>query len=134
MRYRPPGKKSRYWVPPEEFKLAVQWSKCYLIWVKELESMPDPSRGIAYDTEKVQTSNEYDSTAELAIRRDELARKVRLIKDLAKMVTSDLYPWLLKGVTEDYTADQLIAQGMPCGRNLYLRKRQQFYYHLAKRI
>lgn len=134
MRLYAPQRKGRYWLPPEEFRMAVHWCRCYPIWVKELETPPDTSKAITYDGDKVQTSGGYDATAELAIRRSELAKKIRLINDVAKMVTPDLCHWLLKGVTENYTADQLIGQGMPCSKNLYYRKRHQFYYTLAKRI
>jgi hypothetical protein len=134
MRLYAPKGRGQYKLPPEIYRLAVQWCRCYPVWVRELETPPDTSKAITYDQDKVQTSGGYDATAELAIRRMELAKKVRLINDVAKMTTPDLYTWLLKGVTENYTADQLIAQGMPCSKNLYYRKRYIFYYKLAKRI
>lgn len=134
MRLYAPKKKTKFWVPPEEYKLAIHWCRCYPVWLKELESLPDTSKAVTYDSDKVQTSGGYDATAELAIRRNELAKKVRLINDVAKMVTADLNEWLIKGVTENYTAEQLIQQGMPCSRNLYYQKKQKFYYILAKRI
>lgn len=134
MRLYAPKGKGRYKLASEEYKLAVHWCRCYKVWVKELETPPDTSKAIVYDKDKVQTSGGFDSTAELAIRREELAKKVRLIKDVARMTTPDLWPWLIKGVTEDYTAEQLIQQGMPCSRNLYYLKKHQFYYLLAKRI
>ncbi len=134
MRTYAPKKKTKYWLPPEEYRLAVHWCKCYSVWLKELETLPDTSKAVTYDSDKVQTSGGYDATAELAIRRTELAKKVWTVNYVASQAAPDLWKWILKGTTENYTADQLIQQGMPCSRNHYYQKRQKFYYLLARRI
>lgn len=134
MEFRIPKRKTKYWLHPKKYKLVVYWCRCYPVWVKELETLPDTSKAVTYDSDKVQTSGGYDATAELAIRRNELAKKVWTVNDVAKQVAPDLWTWIIKGTTEDCTADQLIQQGMPCSRNHYYQKRRKFYYLLSGRI
>lgn len=135
MKYRRPRRKSPYWVQPEVFDNVVTYCRCYPVWVKELNTLPDSSKGISYDREKVQSSGNYDVTAETAFRRVELERKVELIRSTAKIASPELWQWIIKGTTEkDITIDNLIAQGMPASKTLFAKVRARFYYLLSKRI
>lgn len=135
MKFRPPSKRSPYWIEKEDYRAAVYWCKRYPLWVKELSMLPDTSKAITYDTDKVQTSSDYDATADTAIKRAEILSKVMLLESIAKFVMPECPKYLIRGVTEEgVKVDDLIASGMPFSRNLYQRKRQQFYYLIAKRI
>lgn len=135
MRFRTPGRNSPYWTPKEDYKAAVYWCRRYPLWLKELETLPDTSKGIDYSTDKVQTSSNYDATADTAIRRSEILAKVTLLEGIAKAVMPECPEYLIRGVTEEgVTVEELIRSGMPFGKNLYLRRRQQFYHLLAKKI
>lgn len=135
MRFRSPGKNSPWWTPKEDYRAAVYWCKRYPLWLKELETLPDTSKGIDYSTDKVQTSSNYDATADTAIRRSEILAKVMLLEGIAKAVMPECPKYLIRGVTEEgVTVEELIRSGMPFGKNLYLRRRQQFYHLLSKRI
>ena len=100
----------------------------------ELSLEPDTAQAIRYDKEKVQTSGNYDSTMELAIRRDELRRKKELLEETVRTVAPDIYKFLLLGVTQGRTVYQLIDEGMPCGKDYYIERRQQYYYEISKKI
>lgn len=135
MRFRSPSKKSPWWTPKEDYRAAVYWAKRYPLWIKELQTLPDTSKGIDYSIDKVQTSSSYDATADTAIRRSEILSKVVLLEGIAKAVMPECPKFLIRGVTEEgVTVEDLINSGMPFGKNLYLRKRQQFYHLLSKRI
>ena len=135
MRFRSPGKNSPWWTPREDYRAAVYWCKRYPLWLKELETLPDTSKGIDYSTDKVQTSNNYDATADTAIRRTEILAKIVLLEGIAKAVMPECPEYLIRGVTEEgVTVEELIRSGMPFGKNLYLRRRQQFYHLLSKKI
>lgn len=135
MRFRSPGKNSPYWTPKEDYRAAVYWAKRYPLWLEELKTLPNTSKAIDYSTDKVQTSSNYDATADTAIRRTDIMRKVSLIEGIAKAVMPECPNYLIRGVTEEgVKVEDLIASGMPFGKNLYLRKRQQFYHLLAKWI
>lgn len=135
MRYRKPKRTSKYWVEPEIFDNVVTFCRCYPVWVKELQTLPDSGRAIQYDKDKVQSSGGYDSTAELAMRRLEVERKVNLIETTAQLASPDLWKWIIKGTTtKDYTVQDLINQGMPAGKDYYGKAKARFYYLISKRI
>ena len=134
-RSRRPRRTSKYWIEPELFDNVVTFCRCYPLWVRELQSLPDDNRAIQYDKDKVQTSNQYDATAELALKRVETERKVNLILTTAKIASPELWEWIVKGVTtNDYTIEELIRQGMPASRNHYSKLKSYFYYLLSRRI
>lgn len=134
MKFRTPTKASKYWTEPRLYKHAISWCLCYPLWKKELESLPDASKAIDYAKDKVQTSNDYDATAELALKRVELEHKVNILETTARLVMGEMSHWIIKGVTEDVRVEDLIAQGMPYSKNTYFRIRQQFYHLISKRI
>ena len=134
MRYRTPTKRSKYYVPPEDYKTAVHWSLRYPLWIKELKTLPDTSKAIDYAQDKVQTSNNYDSTMETAIRREELSKKVELLESTCREAAGDLYEWILKSVTLGFNCWQLQQLGMPATDKDFIDKRQKYYFLLSKRI
>ena len=135
MKFRTPSKRSPYWIDKEDYRAAVYWCKRYPLWIKELETLPDTSKAITYDVDKVQTSNSFDATADTAIQRSEILSKVMLLEGIAKAVMPECPEYLIRGVTEEgVKIEDLIASGMPFGRNLYQKRRQQFYFLIAKRI
>ena len=135
MSYKRPSERNKYYLPPEIYDSVVTFCRCYPVWVKQLETMPDSSKAITYDHDRVQSSNSYDPTSELAFKRVELERKVDLIRTTAMIVDSDMWEWILKYVTrKDQTIDGLIAQGMPCSKNTFINLKSYFYYLLSKRM
>ena len=134
MKYRTPSKNNPYWVEPERYRAAVHFCRCYPLWLKELESLPDSSKAITYDGDKVQTSGGYDVTSALALKRVEVERKVDLIRTTAMITNAELWEWIIKGVTENVTARDLIQQGMPCSERYFTKIRGVFYYYLSRRI
>lgn len=135
MSKRVPGRNSPYWTPRQDYLTAIHWCLRYNDWKHELVTLPDTSRGIRYDTDKVQTSNDFDATAELAMKRAEIEEKIQLLESVAKVCMPQCTEYLIKGVTtEGIRIEDLIAQGMPYGRNTYLLIRQKFYHLLSKRI
>ena len=120
MSYKRPSRRSKYYLPPQIYDNVVTYCRCYPIWLKELQTLPDTSKAITYDQDKVQSSGGYDATAELALKRVELERKIDLIRTTAMITNSQMWEWILKYVTEkNVTIDDLIAQGMPCHRNTF---------------
>lgn len=133
-RVKAPTKRSKWWIPTEEFKTAVHWALRYPLWVTELSVEPNTSKAIVYDKDRVQTSGDYDPTSETAIRRQEMQRKKDLLESIVRMVGPDIYKYLLLGVTEGLTIWQLQDMGMPCEKDYYTDRRQRFYYELSRRI
>ena len=135
MQYRRPKKDDPYWVEPEIWDNVVHFCRCYPVWLKELETLPDSSKAISHDGDRVQTSGNYDVTSALALKRVEVERKVDLLRTTAMIVSPELWEWILKGTTEKgVTIEDLIAQGMPTNKNHYAKLRKYFYYLISKRI
>lgn len=123
-----------YFLPKEEYLTALHYALQYKEWCKELSAAPDTSKTIAYDGEKVQTSGGYDSTAEVAIRRQMIAKKKRLVEDTIREAGGEIYPYLLRGVCGGQPFWELRQQGMPCEKDYYYKRRQKFYYLLSRKI
>lgn len=134
MRYRVPAKRSKYYIPREDYITAVHWCLRYPLWIAELRTLADTSKAITYDKDKVQTSNGYDATADTAIRRIELTKKVQLLESTAEKVDHKLKDYLILAVTQGLTIYQLIQRGMPYDKNYFSDKRQRFYYEISKKI
>lgn len=134
MKYKTPSKRSKFFVPKEDYITAIHWCLRYPLWVAELKFLPDTNRSMAYENDRVQNSARSDITADTAIRIKELERKIELLEDTAKKVDKDLKDYIILGVTQGLTVFQLLQRGMPCNKNEYIKKRQQFYYEISKKI
>ena len=121
-------------MPKEDYLAALHWCLRYPQWEKELAVMPDPSRAIRYDQDRVQSSGDYDSTYELAVTRLEIESKKTLLEEIVRSVDSTLYDYLIMGVAYGFTYYQLRDKGIPCGRRQYYERRQAIYQKVAKKI
>lgn len=132
--YRIPAENSKYYVEKELYLTTIHFCKQYPSWVAELNVQPDTSKAITYDKERVQTSVSGDATADIAIRRAELSRKVKLVDDTAKAVAGGMDKWLILGVCYGIPFYQLLERGIPCGKDMYYNMRRKFYHEVAQRI
>ncbi len=126
--------KNEYYLPKEEFLTVLHFSMQYENWVKELRKLPDTSKAITYDEDKVQTSGGFDPCSEMAMRRHMIERKKKLVDDTVEEVAPEIAKYLLLGVGYGFTFYQLKAKGMPCEKDMYYTRRQRFYYELSRKI
>lgn len=134
-KFRAPGKKSKYYMPKEDYLTAVHWCLRYPSWVEELSIEPDSSKAITYDKDRVQTSPSQDNLEKIAIRRVELQQKRDLLEETVRFVVSKgMTKYMILAVGYGLTFWQLKDQGMPCGEWYYKEKRQQIYYEISKKI
>lgn len=135
-KYRTPKPSSKYAIPKEDYLTAIHYSLRYPLWKEEVDTMADTSRAITYDKDKVQTSSDYDSTYEAAVRiSDSYAmQKIKLIDDLLTLVAGTMDTWLRLGVCYGLTFNQLKGKGMPCEKDMYYTMRRRYYYELVKLI
>lgn len=123
-----------YYLPKEEYWTVIHYARQYPAWLKELRTIPDTSKAISYDGERVQTSGGYDSTAEVAMRRAMLDKKRKLVEDTAQEAGKEIAVYLLRGVTLGTSFDDLKGQGLPCEKDMYYNRRRRFYWLLAQKI
>lgn len=133
-KYRTPAENSKYYIPKEDYLTAIHYSLRYPLWLAEIKDKTDTSKAIRYDKDKVQSSSDYDATAESAIKIAEIRDKINLIDDVISRVAPDMEYWIRLGVCYGLTFDQLKGKKMPCERDKYYLMRRHYYYELSKRI
>lgn len=135
-KYRAPSEKSKYYLPKEDYLTAIHYSLRYPLWKEEVETMADSSKAIAYDKDKVQSSSDYDSTFEAAVKIVESNKqhKMQIVDDTIQKVANGLDYWLRLGVCYGLTFDQIKGKGLPCERDAYYLMRRKYYYYLVQRI
>lgn len=133
-KHRAPSAKSKYFIPKETFLTVIHYCKQYPMWETELSITLDQSKAIRYDGDRVQTSNQYDPTAEPAIKRADIARKKEQVDQVAQLVAGSTYKWLIMGVCYDMPYYVLKQKGIPCGKDMYYDRRRKFYYEMSKII
>lgn len=135
-KYRPPSKKNKYYIPKEDYLTAIHYSLRYPIWKQEIDSIADTARAIRYDKDNVQSSGDFDSTFEAAVKLTEgtTIKKIRLIDDTITQVSKGMDNWLRLGVCYGLTFEQLKSKGMPCERDMYYDIRRHYYFELSQKI
>lgn len=135
-KYKAPSEKSKYYIPKEDYLTAIHYSLRYPLWKEEVEAMADTSKAITYDKDKVQSSSDYDSTFEAAVKiaKSNKQHKMQLVDDTITLVANGMDYWLRLGVCYGLTFDQLKGKGMPCERDYYYLMRRRYYYELVQRI
>jgi len=135
-KYRILSEGNKYYLPKHTYFACIHYAMQYRDWVAMLTADRDTRGAIRYDKDKIQTSNDYDSTSETAMRMVEIQRKVDMIDDtIAKACDgSNLDKWMRLGVCYGFNYFQLKEENIPCGKNMYYDIRQRFYYELSKKI
>ena len=133
-KYRTPSENSKYYITKEDYLTAIHYSKRYPIWKEEVKDMADTAGAIRYDKDRVQTSGNYDSTFEAAVRIMEKQHKLQLIDDTIHDVADGMDYWLRLGVCYGLKFNELKGKGMPCERDKYYLIRRMYYYKLSKKI
>lgn len=133
-KYRILSDKNKYSLPKEDYLTAIHYSLRYPMWVEELRTAADTGSAIRYDRDKVQTSNDSDQTADVAMRMAELSSRIDLIDEIISQVSGGLDSWLRLGVCHGLTFEQLKGKDIPCERDKYYLMRRRFYYELAQKI
>ena len=125
----------KYKLTKEEFLSAKYYALRYQAWIQEYNALKDAVKAIQYG-DKTTGGPSDSSTERLAIRREELSRKVRIIEEAAREADMELQWYLLKAATcEGITFHHLKTMyKMPCERDMYYDRRRKFYWILSKKI
>ena len=134
MKIKTPNKKSKYYIEPPFYRMAVSWCLCYWSWKDMLSAKTDSSKAIRYDLDKVQSSNTSDPTSDIGIQRAELQSRIDLLESTIRKIAPEIEKYMLEGVTIGLNFYQLENKGMPCSANYYYAKRQQIYYEISKAL
>lgn len=112
--YRTPSKRSKYYVPKEEYLTALHFCRQYPEWERAIAAGIDqgnyPARIAAIKTKKA------------------------LVDMLIHKMADGMDEWLFLGVCQGLTFPQMKNRGLPIGRTQYYEMRQRFYYYLTRMI
>lgn len=128
--------KNKYYLPKHTYLTCIHYAMQYRDWKASLDADRDTRGAIRYDKDKIQITNDYDSTSETAMRMVEYSDKCKMIDKIIDISCdySTLGAFLKLGVCYGFTFNQLKAEGMPCERKKYYSIRRRFYYELSKKI
>ena len=131
--YRTPCESNDFYLPKEEFLTMVHFCLQYPTWeqqLKDISSLKSP----VIRSNRVQNSRHSDTTADTAMKLARITRKMDMVDNTLKSLSSGIEEWLKLGVCEGLTYEQLRMKGIPCGSKLYYKIRQRFYYELAQKF
>lgn len=122
------SKKSEYYLPKHVFLETYHFCCQYPDWVVEYAELENQLKGITYDKEKVDGGKAEDPMVKLAIRREELWEKIRIIEESARD-TEDLFlEEFIKAMTTENVGYDTVREYLPLRRREYYSKRRKFYY------
>lgn len=135
MRNYAPTKASREdFLPRNAFLSAKFFALRYPDWKEELAALRySGTKAIRY-TGMPHGTDVGNPVEAIGIKIDALRRKMGMVEQAAIDTSPDLCQWILKGATEDYTADELQGLGMPASNSTYYRLRRRFYSILSNEI
>lgn len=74
-----------------------------------------------------------DPTSRHAIRKARLAKRIKMIEEIAYEADPHLYEYILKAVTEGLSYTHLKARlEIPCGRDMYYDRYRRFFWLLSE--
>jgi len=110
------------------------WCLQYNEWKDELKYKSDTVGAMTITDMPVYHDN-GDPTQQLAMRRAMLEENCRMIEQAAYESDSDIYPYILKAVTDENVTYKYLKMIMdiPCGKDMYYDRRRKFYWLLSKK-
>ena len=124
----------KYELTQKRLQTVKAYAREYTDWIKMRAYMTSTSKSQRYDEPKGNAKGAGRPTENLAIRLVQISKKIDLIERTAREVDPFIYPYLLKGVTEGKTFEELLADGITCSRNTYYTRRRKFYWMLSEKM
>ena len=127
------SEKSKYHIDKHRYYELKHFCLQYSEWKKAYASCNDAII-FASKFERESTTNiPSDITAKYGIMKAHYARKIKMIEETAKEADEYLYPYIIKGVTEELSYTYLKTKlEMPCGRDMYYDRYRKFFWLLSE--
>nr|DAP19092.1 MAG TPA: hypothetical protein [Caudoviricetes sp.] len=125
--------KNKYWIDRHRYYELKHFCLQYPIWKKAhdaLDGLSKRPKDLALFAKPGQTS---DPTARCAISRAYYAERMNMIEQAALDTDADLYPYILRAVTEglSYTALRMQVE-LPCCKDVYYDRYRRFFWLLSR--
>lgn len=127
------SEKNKYWISKHRHYELKHFCLQYPEWKRAYREACNVCLATFVIDNIMVNSNEHsDLTAKYAIKRVKYAENIKLIERIAKETDEDLYPYLLKAVTEGYSYTYLkTLMDIPCGKDMYYNRYRKFFWLLS---
>ena len=125
------SRKSTYYIPKHRYYELKHFCLQYRDWLNNYDILDGfTNRPVSFDLRR-KLNGHSDQTARVAILKAEYARKISMVNDVAECVAGDLAAYVLRGVTEQLTYNELkLHYDIPCCRDVYYKLYRQFFFAL----
>lgn len=125
--------KNKYYLPRHRYYELKHFCLQYPGWKHHLEilnnSYPSTARVKATDD----TNKDRRPVEQIIMKKMFLQSRIELVEKIAKETDPILGPYILKGVTEERSYDQLnAANDIPCCKDVYYQSYRRFFWLLSE--
>lgn len=128
------SKKSKYYIDKDRKYELIHFCHQYPKWKEALRDVQGWSLPAQFGTEKVNTGNYISDPVARAVAVSTFYKdRMEMVEKAAYDCDPELCDYIIKGVTEDLTFDNLLMiHKIPCSRDTYYDRRAKFLWILDK--
>ena len=125
------SKKNEYYISKHRYYELKHFCLQYPEWMKEYKAINYSVKGI--DPAKERFGENLDITSELAIRREELRKKMEMVEQAALNTDPELVDYILMAVTDGTSFEYLkMNKNIPCSRDMFYSRYRRFFKMLDR--
>lgn len=127
------SRKNKYFIEKHRYYELKHFSLQYIIWKKAYAALDNLSKR-PDDLASIKSKGVVsDPTARTAIAKDSYRRKIDMIEQAAEEADKELAPYIILGVTEGLSYDNLYTyHQIPCCRDVYYDRYRKYFWALNK--
>lgn len=124
--------KNKYWISKHRHYELKHFCLQYPLWKKEYALCESPGARSSTAERIPSTNIPGDPTANAAMKKLQYAEKIKIIERAAIEADEDLWPYILKGVTEGHSYTYLKSRlNIPCSKDTYYDRYRRFFWLLS---
>lgn len=124
--------KNKYWINKHRHYELKHFCLQYPTWKKLYAETLEASIAVSKFSRLTIGSNHSDITSNLALKKVYYSEKIKLIETAALEADEELYPYILKAVTEGLSYTYLKTKlDIPCGKDMYYDRYRRFFWILS---
>ena len=128
------SEKNQYWISKHRYYELKHFCLQYPTWKKAYAAIDEMAIYSPELGRVISISNlPNDPTGRCATVKAHYAERMKMVEQAAIQADSELYPYILKAVTEDLSFNYLKTRlDIPCGKDLYYDRYRKFFWYLSK--
>lgn len=127
------SEKNKYYIDKHRYYELKHFCMQYKEWKKAYLSCCESIIFSSIFEERISTNIPSDLTGKYAILKAQYAEKINIVERVAKEADPDLYPYILKAVTEGLSYTYLKSRlDIPCSRDMYYNRYRKFFWLLSQ--